>query len=181
MARSERGRIPKVGCNEQATRPSAPSASRPQGCADIGPGRRCSLGRDHADIDAAFAPWPGPISAATRATPVFQQSPNSLSSISTSAARKERGRGRGRSGRGSRWGIAAFIELRPKSCRSLALGPRCSSVTDPARICSLLAPCPGAKSPTTHSFPIYEMGSSKKMPRGCIRSTAGSGFSRNTQ
>ena len=42
------------------------------------------------------------------------------------------------------------------------LGPRCLSVTDPARICSLRRPCPGAKSPTTNLFPIYEMGSSKK-------------------
>ena len=39
-------RIPTVGCNERATRPAAPSASRPQGCADFGAGRRCSLGRD---------------------------------------------------------------------------------------------------------------------------------------
>ena len=39
-------RIPAAGCNERATRPDAPSGSRPEGCVAFGAGRRCSLGRD---------------------------------------------------------------------------------------------------------------------------------------
>ena len=49
-------RIPGVGCNERATRPAAPSASRPQGCVEFGAGRvaaATSLGRDRMDIGAA--------------------------------------------------------------------------------------------------------------------------------
>jgi hypothetical protein len=46
MARSERGAPPLASCNERATPPDAPSASRPKGCVDFGAGRRCSLGRD---------------------------------------------------------------------------------------------------------------------------------------
>ena len=41
-------RIPAAGCNERATRPDAPSASRQEGCVAFGPEsfRGCSLGRD---------------------------------------------------------------------------------------------------------------------------------------
>ncbi len=39
-------RIPAAGCNEGATRPDAPSGSRPKGCFAFGAGQRCSLGRD---------------------------------------------------------------------------------------------------------------------------------------
>jgi hypothetical protein len=39
-------RIPAAGCNERATRPNAPSASRPESCVAFGAGRRYSPGRD---------------------------------------------------------------------------------------------------------------------------------------
>src|SRR5882757_9061920 len=38
------------------------------------------------------------------------------------------------------------------------------------RICSLLAPCPSPKSPATHQFPIYELGSKTgSKPDRCAR------------
>jgi len=46
-------------------------------------------------------------------------------------------------------------ELSPKGCRSLSLWRRCSSVKDPWRIFSLLAPGHSAKSLATRPSPIY--------------------------
>lgn len=62
---------PQVGCNERATRPAAPSPLRPRVASILALAGVARWAEITADIGAAHAPWPAPISIATRLLQYF--------------------------------------------------------------------------------------------------------------
>ncbi len=88
MARSERCASPS-GLQQASDAASRPFSLAPQGCVDLGAGRRCSLGRDRCGYRRCARALASAHIDSNAATPVFRQSPK------TGERKKSKGKDKG--------------------------------------------------------------------------------------